>query len=141
MIFLRSWVTDDAGSHTSADAAPSIEPARSEASGPQASTISSNFDAAALLKDWTATGHGCRTVQAVGVDNDVAAQGIGPLSPAANFANLPNPASEIRDRVFDLLKPSWPPTVLFGRQLPPHLPAKRQHVLHLTLLMEIGLSS
>src|SRR6516225_608268 len=100
-----------------------------------------DFNAPALLKDGTATGHGCRTIKAVGMDNDVAAQGIGPLSPSAHFANLPNPVTEIGDRVVDLLKPHRPTALLFGGQPPPNLPAKRQHVLHLVLLMEIGLSS
>jgi hypothetical protein len=81
-----------------------------------------DFDAAALLKDGAATGHGCRTIEAVGVDDDVAAQLIGPRWPATDFANLPNPVAEIGDRVFDLLKARRPPTLLFGGQPPPYLP-------------------
>jgi hypothetical protein len=74
----------------------------------------SNFNAAALLKDWTATGQVCRIIEAAGIDDDVATQLIGPRSPASNLADLSHPVAEIGDRGFDLLKPRRPPTLLFG---------------------------
>src|SRR5207248_5785237 len=101
----------------------------------------SDFNASILLTDWTPAGQGCCSVEAVGIDDDVAAEGIGAPRCRSNFANLPNAVAEIGDGVFDLLKPSRPLRFPFGGETAPHLAAKRQYVLHLVLLLEIGLSS
>jgi hypothetical protein len=66
----------------------------------------SDFDAAALLKDWTAAGHRCRSVEAVGIDDDVAPLRASqrPLSLHHQLRKPADPVAEIGDRVLDLLK-------------------------------------